>query len=57
LPVIDKDNKLVGVVTEHDFIKLATHVLENDLEAYQEKTKKNRKQKSTENDKPSKDQL
>lgn len=54
LPVIDKDNKLVGVVTEHDFIKLATHVLENDLEAYQEKTKKNRKQKTEDNNKPSK---
>lgn len=40
LPVVDKEHKLVGVVTEYDFIKLATYVLENDLTAYQDKTKK-----------------
>lgn len=34
LPIVDDDNILVGVVTEYDFIKLATKILENDLRDY-----------------------
>lgn len=34
LPIVDEDNTLVGVVTEYDFIKLATKILENDLQDY-----------------------
>ena len=36
LPVVE-NNKLVGVVTEYDLIKVASHVLEADLRAYTEK--------------------
>jgi FOG: CBS domain len=36
LPIVDNDNTLVGVVTEYDFIKLATKILENDLRDYRD---------------------
>ncbi len=36
LPIVDEHNILVGVVTEYDFIKLATKILENDLQDYQD---------------------
>ena len=36
LPIVDEQNILVGVVTEYDFIKLATKILENDLQDYQD---------------------
>ncbi len=36
LPVVE-DGKLVGVITEYDLIKIASHVLESDLKAYKQK--------------------
>ncbi len=36
LPVVEAE-KLVGVITEYDLIKIASHVLEADLKAYNEK--------------------
>lgn len=36
LPVVEND-KLVGVITEYDLIKVASHVLEADLKAYKSK--------------------
>ncbi len=36
LPVVEND-KLVGVITEYDLIKIASHVLESDLKAYKQK--------------------
>ncbi len=36
LPVVD-NGKLVGVITEYDLIKIASHVLEADLKAYEKK--------------------
>jgi CBS domain-containing protein len=36
LPVVD-NGKLVGVITEFDLIKVASHVLEADLKAYKQK--------------------
>ncbi|WP_223788904.1 CBS domain-containing protein [Marinicella meishanensis] len=36
LPVVEND-KLVGVITEYDLIKVASHVLEADLKAYKNK--------------------
>ncbi len=38
LPVVEAE-KLVGVITEYDLIKIASHVLEADLKAYNEKLK------------------
>jgi len=29
LPVIDEDGKLIGIITEHDFLRFATKVLEH----------------------------
>ena len=31
LPVVRDDNKLVGIVTEHDFIVIASRLLEEQL--------------------------
>lgn len=36
LPVVENE-KLVGVITEYDLIKIASHVLESDLKAYKQK--------------------
>lgn len=40
LPVVE-DGKLVGVITEYDLIKVASHVLEADLLAYSNKLEEN----------------
>jgi len=42
LPIVDEHNILVGVVTEYDFIKLATKILENDLQDYQDSSQQHK---------------
>jgi CBS domain-containing protein len=32
LPVIDRDRRLVGIITEHDFMAIARPLLERELE-------------------------
>jgi CBS domain-containing protein len=46
LPIVDEHNILVGVVTEYDFIKLATKILENDLQDFQDNSHQYKNNKS-----------
>jgi len=34
LPVVDKDNRVIGIITDHDFVAITLHLLElmNDME-------------------------